>query len=39
MDLGAESKKRSVWRVLYNQTSAIIFVIDSSNLERIDEAR
>ena len=38
-DLGGARETRSFWRFYYQETQAIIFVIDSSNQERFDEAR
>ena len=39
MDDGGARETRSFWRFYYQETQAIIFVIDSSNQERFDEAR
>lgn len=38
-DLGGSEDARSFWRLYYPDTQAIIFVIDSSDIERMDEAR
>ena len=38
-DLGGARETRSFWRFYYQETQAIIFVIDSSTQERFDEAR
>ena len=38
-DLGGSHDARTFWRFYYEDTQAIIFVIDSSDLERMDEAR
>ena len=38
-DLGGSQDARSFWRMYYPSTQAIIFVVDSSDLARMDEAR
>merc|ERR1719487_60971 len=38
-DLGGSADARSFWRLYYLGTQAIIFVVDSSDLERMDQAR
>jgi len=38
-DLGGSHDARSFWRFYYEGTQAIIFVVDSSDIERMDEAR
>lgn len=38
-DLGGSHDARSFWRFYYEGTQAIIFVVDSSDLDRMDEAR
>ncbi len=38
-DLGGSHDARGFWRFYYEDTQAIIFVIDSSDLERMDDAR
>ena len=38
-DLGGSLDARAFWRFYYEDTQAIIFVVDSSDLERMDEAR
>jgi len=38
-DLGGSQDARSFWRMYYGNTQAIIFVVDSSDLARMDEAR
>jgi len=38
-DLGGSQDARSFWRMYYEATQAIIFVVDSSDLTRMDEAR
>jgi small GTP-binding protein len=38
-DLGGSPDARSFWRMYYQNTQAIIFVVDSSDLARMDEAR
>src|SRR5258708_442617 len=37
-DLAGQEKMRSVWKYYYSSIEGIIFVIDSSNAERINEA-
>ena len=38
-DLGGSQDARAFWRLYYEGTQAIVFVIDSSDLKRMDEAR
>jgi ADP-ribosylation factor 1/2 len=38
-DIGGQDRIRKLWRHYYNNNDAIIFVIDSNDEERIDEAR
>ena len=38
-DLGGSQDFRAFWRLYYKGTQAIIFVVDSSDLKRMDEAR
>lgn len=38
-DIGGQEKLRLLWRHYYNNTQALVFVIDSSDAERIDIAR
>ncbi|KFZ03102.1 hypothetical protein V502_11220 [Pseudogymnoascus sp. VKM F-4520 (FW-2644)] len=38
-DVGGQDKIRPLWRHYYSGTQGLIFVIDSSDRERIDEAR
>ena len=38
-DLGGGQEARGFWRLYYQDTQAIIFVVDSSDLRRMDEAR
>eukprot|EP00904_Undaria_pinnatifida_P013886 jgi/Undpi1/9628/HiC_scaffold_27.g12084.m1 len=38
-DIGGQSKLRPLWRHYYVNTDALIFVIDSSDQERLEEAR
>eukprot|EP00656_Telonema_subtile_P037961 TRINITY_DN4243_c0_g1_i2.p1 TRINITY_DN4243_c0_g1~~TRINITY_DN4243_c0_g1_i2.p1 ORF type:complete len:167 (-),score=38.25 TRINITY_DN4243_c0_g1_i2:277-777(-) len=38
-DLGGEDKIRSLWRHHYSGIDAVVFVVDSSDVERIEEAR
>lgn len=37
-DLGGQTKIRPLWRHYYNSNDALIFVIDSNDPERIEEA-
>ncbi|CAM9357097.1 unnamed protein product [Scytosiphon promiscuus] len=39
MDIGGQSKLRPLWRHYFENTDALIFVMDSSDHERIEEAR
>eukprot|EP00903_Cladosiphon_okamuranus_P013373 g12463.t1 len=38
-DIGGQSKLRPLWRHYYANTDALIFVLDSSDHERMEEAR
>ena len=38
-DVGGQDKLRPLWRHYYQNTSAIIFVVDNNDGDRIDEAR
>eukprot|EP00931_Biecheleriopsis_adriatica_P101404 TRINITY_DN76554_c0_g1_i1.p1 TRINITY_DN76554_c0_g1~~TRINITY_DN76554_c0_g1_i1.p1 ORF type:complete len:205 (+),score=44.47 TRINITY_DN76554_c0_g1_i1:48-662(+) len=38
-DLGGQTRTRQIWQHYYQATDALIFVIDSSDRERIDEAQ
>lgn len=38
-DVGGQDKIRPLWRHYYTGTQGLIFVIDSSDRERVDEAR
>jgi small GTP-binding protein len=38
-DIGGQDKIRPLWRYYYQNTQGIIFMVDSSDRERIDEAR
>ena len=38
-DIGGQSKLRKLWRYYYQGTDAIIFIIDASDLDRIEEAK
>lgn len=38
-DCGGQDKLRRLWSYYYEGSSAIIFVVDSSDLERLEEAR
>ncbi|CAF3058272.1 unnamed protein product [Rotaria sp. Silwood2] len=37
-DVGGRDKIRALWRRFYEKTSAIVFIIDSNDRDRIDEA-
>ena len=37
-DVGGNSRIRALWRHYYNNTDALIFVVDSTDSQRIDEA-
>ena len=38
-DLGGSQDARAFWRFYYQDTQAVIFVVDSSDIDRMDEAR
>lgn len=38
-DVGGQDKIRRLWRHYYQNTQGIIFVVDSNDKERVDEAR
>ena len=38
-DIGGQDRIRNLWRHYYNGTQGLIFVVDSSDRDRIDEAR
>lgn len=38
-DMGWQTKMRPIWRYYYPNTDALIFVLDSSDHERFEEAR
>ncbi|KAG2389154.1 hypothetical protein C9374_014554 [Naegleria lovaniensis] len=38
-DLGGQDKIRSLWRYYYEKTDAIIYVLDSNDTDRFEEAR
>ncbi|CAF3051025.1 unnamed protein product, partial [Rotaria sp. Silwood2] len=38
-DVGGRDKGRPLWRHYYQNTSAIVFVVDSNDRERINEVR
>merc|ERR1711877_95873 len=38
-DIGGQDKIRKLWRYYYNNTQGLIFVIDSSDRDRIEDAR
>jgi small GTP-binding protein len=37
-DIGGQSKIRELWKYYYENTDAVIFVVDSNDVNRIDEA-
>ncbi|CAE7634525.1 ARF3, partial [Symbiodinium pilosum] len=37
-DLGGQTRTRQIWQHYYQSTDGLIFVIDSSDRERIEEA-
>lgn len=38
-DIGGQDRIRALWRLYYQDTEGVIFVVDSSDRERIQEAR
>ena len=38
-DIGGQSKLRKLWRHYYQNTNVLIFVIDSSDIDRIQEVK
>ena len=38
-DIGGQDKIRALWRLYYQETDGIIFVVDSNDRERIQEAK
>jgi small GTP-binding protein len=38
-DVGGQNRIRALWRHYFNNTQGLIFVVDSNDIERIDEAR
>ncbi|EQC28825.1 ADP-ribosylation factor [Saprolegnia diclina VS20] len=38
-DIGGQDRIRSLWRHYYQNTSAIVFVVDANDVNRMDEAR
>ncbi|KAJ1359573.1 hypothetical protein KIN20_018339 [Parelaphostrongylus tenuis] len=38
-DVGGQQRIRTLWKYYFRDTNAIIFVVDSADRERIDEAR
>jgi small GTP-binding protein len=38
-DVGGQNRIRTLWRHYFNNTQGLIFVVDSNDIERIDEAR
>ncbi|ELP85589.1 ADP-ribosylation factor, putative [Entamoeba invadens IP1] len=39
MDLGGQSKIRPLWRHYYEDAKAVVFVVDASDNERVEESR
>ena len=38
-DVGGQSKIRPLWKHYYQNTDALVFLVDSNDIDRIDEAR
>merc|ERR1712187_928278 len=38
-DIGGQDKIRKLWRYYYNNTQGVIFVVDSNDRDRMEEAR
>jgi small GTP-binding protein len=38
-DIGGQDKIRKLWKYYFQETSALIFVVDASDRDRIDEAK
>ncbi|CAM9932746.1 unnamed protein product [Heterosigma akashiwo] len=38
-DIGGQKKLRNLWRYYFDNTDALIFVVDSNDLDRIEEAK
>jgi len=38
-DVGGQTKMRAHWRNFYQDTAGIVFVVDSSDIKRLDEAK
>jgi ADP-ribosylation factor related protein 1 len=38
-DVGGQIKMRKIWEKYYNEANAVIFVIDSTDIERFQEAK
>ena len=38
-DIGSQDKIRKLWKYYYNNSEALIFVVDSNDISRIDEAK
>ncbi|XP_056321969.1 ADP-ribosylation factor-like protein 14 [Danio aesculapii] len=38
-DVGGQAKMRAFWRNFYQDTAGIVFVVDSSDIKRLDEAK
>ena len=39
MDIGGQHKLRSLWQHYYDNTQGLIYVVDSADAERLEEAR
>ena len=38
-DIGGQDKIRTLWRLYYQETQGLVFVVDSHDRQRVDEAR
>ncbi|RCN51764.1 hypothetical protein ANCCAN_02124 [Ancylostoma caninum] len=38
-DVGGQQRIRALWKYYFRDTEALIFVVDSADLERLEEAR
>lgn len=38
-DLGGQIKMRSIWEKYYSEANAVIFVVDSADIGRLEEAK
>merc|ERR1712066_1006267 len=39
MDVGGRSKMRALWRTFYQNRDAVIFVVDSTDRDRVEDAK